>query len=64
MRGVLIQALLPFRVHAGSAVTLAFPESPRVTPEASSKLFTSLPTPAGLLSHHKEGNKIFFNVTK
>lgn len=32
---MLIPALPPLRVHAGPVVTLAFPENPEVTPEAS-----------------------------
>lgn len=38
MRGVLIAALPPLRVHAGPVVTLAFPENPKVTPEASGRI--------------------------
>lgn len=48
MRGVLIHALPPFRVHADPAVTLAFPENPKVTPGTTGRLFTAFPAPTGL----------------
>lgn len=35
---MLIPALPPFRACAGPVVTLAFPENPKVTPEASGRV--------------------------